>query len=92
MDWKPLVKMMLVEKFYLVIKVWETLFYLLGEFDAGASWVYSMTTLEFLEGFSIVSLECSLVFTKCSQHMRSCSFDVAQSSLWSSWLEDVWLY
>ena len=29
------------------IKVWETLFYLPGESDAGASWFYSVTTLEF---------------------------------------------
>ena len=29
------------------IKVWDTLFYLPGESDAGASWFYSVTTLEF---------------------------------------------
>ena len=28
-------------------KVWDTLFYLPGESDAGASWFYSVTTLEF---------------------------------------------
>ena len=28
-------------------KVWDTLFYLPGESDAGASWFYSVTTFEF---------------------------------------------
>ena len=29
------------------IKVWDTLFYLPGESDVGASWFYLVTTLEF---------------------------------------------
>ena len=41
MKWKPLVKMKLVAYLSLGIKVWDILFYLPGEFDAGAS------TLEF---------------------------------------------
>ena len=37
MKWKPLVKMKLVVDLSLGIKVWDILFYLPGEFDAGAS-------------------------------------------------------
>ena len=37
MKWKTLVKMKLVIYLSLCIKVWDTLFYLPGEFDAGAS-------------------------------------------------------
>lgn len=37
MDWKPLVKMKLVGEIYFGIKVWDILFYLPRESDAGAS-------------------------------------------------------
>ncbi len=37
MDWKPLVKMKLVAEISLSIKVWDILFYLSREFDAGPS-------------------------------------------------------
>ena len=37
MKWKPLVKMKLVADLSLGIKVWDILFYLLGESDARAS-------------------------------------------------------
>ena len=37
MKWKPLVKMKLVADLSLGIKVWDILFYLPGESDAGAS-------------------------------------------------------
>ena len=47
LEWKPLVKIKLVVDLSLGIKVWDTLFYLPGESDAGASWFYSVTTLEF---------------------------------------------
>ena len=47
LECKPLVKMKLVGDIYLGIKVWGTLFYLPGESDVGASWLYSVTTLEF---------------------------------------------
>ena len=47
LEWKPLVKMKMVGDLSLGIKVWDTLFYLPGESDAGASWFYSVTTLEF---------------------------------------------
>ena len=41
------------------IKVWDTLFYLLGESDVGASRVFLVTTSEFMGGGSIVALEGS---------------------------------
>ena len=47
LEWKPLVKMKMVFDLSLGIKVWDTLFYLPGESDAGASWFCSVTTLEF---------------------------------------------
>ena len=37
MEWKPLVKMKMVIDLSFGVKVWDTLFYLLGEFYAGAS-------------------------------------------------------
>ena len=46
LEWKPLVKMKMVSDLSLGIKVWDTLFYLPGESDAGASWVFLVTTLE----------------------------------------------
>ena len=46
LEWKPLVKMKLVVDLSLGIKVWDTLFYLPGESDVGASWVFLVTTLE----------------------------------------------
>ena len=49
MEWKPLVKMKMVVDLSLDIKVIDTLFYLPGESDAGESWVFSVTTLEFME-------------------------------------------
>ena len=54
LEWKPLVKMKLVVDLSLGIKVWDTLFYLLGECDAGGSWFFSVTTLEFMGGGSRV--------------------------------------
>ena len=39
-EWKPLVKMKLVVGLSLGMKVWDILFYLPGEFDAGASSLY----------------------------------------------------
>ena len=59
LQWKPLVKMKMVGDFSLGIKVWDTLFYLLGEFDAGASWFFLVTTLEFMEGGLMVALKDS---------------------------------
>ena len=46
LEWKPLVKMKVVVDIPLDIKVWDTLFYLPREFDAGASWVFLVITLE----------------------------------------------
>ena len=39
LEWKPLVKMKMVFDLSLGIKVWETLFYLPGEFDTGAGFL-----------------------------------------------------
>ena len=50
LKWKPLVKMKMVVDLSLGIKVWDTLFYLPWESDAGASWVFLVTTLEFMGG------------------------------------------
>ena len=55
LEWKPLVKMKLVGDLSLGIKVWDTLFYLLGESDARASWFFLVTTLDFMGGESMVS-------------------------------------
>ena len=57
LEWRPLVKMKMVVDLSLGIKVWDTLFYLPGESDAGASRVYLVTTLEFMGGGLVVSLE-----------------------------------
>ena len=59
LEWKPLVKMKMVGDLSLGIKVWDTLFYLPGESDARASWVFLVTTLEFMGGGSMVSLKGS---------------------------------
>jgi len=59
LEWKPLVKMKVVVDLSLGIKVWDKLFYLPGESDVGASRVFLVTTLEFMGGCSIVSLEGS---------------------------------
>ena len=52
-------KMKMVFYLSLVIRVWETLFYLPGESDAGASWVFLVTTLEFMGEGSMVALKGS---------------------------------
>ena len=57
LEWKPLVKMKMVLDLSLDIKMCDTLFYLLGDYDARASWVFSVATLEFMEESSIVALE-----------------------------------
>ena len=57
LEWNTLVKMKMVVDLSLGIKVWDTLFYLPGESNAGASWVFLVTTLEFMGGGSVVSLE-----------------------------------
>ena len=49
--WKPLVKMKMVGDFSLGIKVWDTLFYLPGESDAGAYGFCSVTTWSLGLGF-----------------------------------------
>ena len=59
LEWKPLVKMKVVVDLSLGMKVWDTLFYLLGESNVGASVLFFVTTLEFMGGGSIVSLEGS---------------------------------
>ena len=41
LEWKPLVKMKMVVDLSLGIKVWDTLFYLPRESNAGASWFFS---------------------------------------------------
>ena len=41
LEWKPLVKMKMVVDLSLGIKVWDTLFSLLGQSDAGASQLFS---------------------------------------------------
>ena len=51
--------MKMVVDLSLGIKVWDTLFYLPGESDVGASWFFLVTTLEFIGGGSVVSLEGS---------------------------------
>ena len=52
LEWKSLVKINMVIVLSLGIKLWDTLFFLPGEFDAGASWFFSVTTLEFMGGGS----------------------------------------
>ena len=59
LEWKPLLKMKMVVDLSLGSKVWDTLFYLPREFDAGESWVFSVTFLDFMGGGSVVSLEDS---------------------------------
>ena len=59
LEWKPLVKMKMVADLTLGIKVWDTLFYLPGESDVGASWVFLVTTLEFMGEGSMVALKGS---------------------------------
>ena len=61
LEWKPLVKMKVVVDLSLGIKVWDTLFYLPGEFDVGASRVFLVTILEFMGGGLIFSLESSCI-------------------------------
>ena len=56
LEWKPLVKMKMVFSLSLGIKVWDTLFYLPGESNAGASCFCSVATLEFMGGGSVVTL------------------------------------
>ena len=56
LEWKPLVKMKMVVTLSLGIKVWDTLFYLHGESLARESWVFLVTTLDFMGGGSVVSL------------------------------------
>ena len=68
LEWKPLVKMKMMGDLSLGIKVWDKLFYLPGESDAGASWFFLVTILEFMEGGLMVvlkgswSLELGMVF------------------------------
>ena len=59
LEWKPLVKMKMVVALSLGFKVWDTLFYLPREFDARESWVFLVTTLEFMGGGSMVSFKGS---------------------------------
>ena len=46
-------KMKVVLDLSLGIKLWDTLFYLPGESDVGASWFCLVTTLEFMVGFRV---------------------------------------
>jgi len=50
-----LLKMNIGSNLSLSIKVLDTHFYLLGESKEGASWVFSMATLEFMGGDLVVS-------------------------------------
>lgn len=55
--------------------------------NARALWVYLETTLEFLEGFSVVSMESTWSVTRskkggCSVITRSCSVYRGTRSLW----------
>ena len=59
LEWKSLVKMKIVGDLSLGIKVWDTLFYLPGESDVGASWGFSLTTLEVMGEGSMVDLKGS---------------------------------
>ena len=80
LEWKPLVKMKVVVDLSLGIKVWDTLFYLPGESDAGASGVFLVTTLEFMGGGSIVSLEGSC--TSARHTLELGMVYVARHGLW----------
>lgn len=57
LEWKPLVKMKMVFYLSLGIKVRDTLFYLPSESNARESLVFSVTTLDFMRGGLVVSLE-----------------------------------
>ena len=84
-------KMKLVVDLSFCIKVWDTLFYLHGEFDAGASWVFSVTNLEFMGGGLVVSLEG--YFTSSQNSLGAWyslwSFAWSGSSTWSMELSMV---
>ena len=86
LEWKPLVKMKLVVDLCLGNKVWDTLFYLPGESDVGASWVFSVTTLEFLEGGSVAILEDVWTITRLT---KGCSIGVTRSSLGTQWINGL---
>ena len=60
LEWKPLVKMKMVGDLYLDIKVWDTLFYLPGESDAGASRFCLVTTWSLGLGFWSLEIWCLL--------------------------------
>ena len=63
LEWKPLVKMKMVGDLSLGIKVWDTLFYLPGESDAGASGFCSVTTWSLGLGFWSLEIWCLLQVT-----------------------------
>ena len=63
LEWRYLVKIKMVVDLSLCIKVWDTLFYLRWEFDAGASWVCLVTTLDFTGGGLVVALKGSCTST-----------------------------
>ena len=73
-------KMKVVVDLSLGIKVWDTLFYLPGESDVGASGVFLVTTLEFMGGSSIFSLEGSC--TGARHTLEPSMVYVARHGLW----------
>lgn len=88
LEWKPLLKMKIVVNLSLDIKVWDTIFYLPKESDVGASWVFSVATLEFMRGGSIVSLEGSWTGAWL---MNRLLVEVTSYSLGNSWLRTQWI-
>ena len=52
-------KMKMMGDISLGIKVWDALFYLPRESNAGASWFFLVTNLEFMEGGLMVALKGS---------------------------------
>ena len=86
LEWKPLAKMKLVVDLCLGNKVWDTLFYLHGESDVGASWACSMATLDFMEEGSVVALEGVLIIT---QLRKGCLVGVTWSSLGTQWMNGL---
>ena len=66
--------MMMVIDISLGTKVWDTLFYLLGESNTGASWVCPVTTLEFMGGGMVVALERAWTSTQLKKEWCSIIF------------------
>ncbi len=87
LEWKPLVKIKMVVDLSLGIKVWDTLSYLPREFDVGDSWIFLVTTLEFLGGGLVVALEGAWTGT---QLKKDWCLTCSRSSTWSMDLNMVW--